>query len=61
MSEAFLAVFREGEGVEPAAPPADDVYLVMGILDAMCSEPGNSDQSVGAIASLVWMSDVLED
>ncbi len=61
MSEAFLTTFRREDGQEPATPPDEDVYLMMGILDAMCADPGTADQPVAAIASLVWMSEALED
>jgi hypothetical protein len=61
MSESFLATFRREDGQEPASPPDEDVYLMMGILDAMCADPGTADQPVAAVASLVWMSEALED
>jgi len=61
MSAELLNLFRREQGTEPASPPDEDVLLMMGILDAMCAEPGNAGASVGAMASLVWMSEVLED
>ncbi|MET0772409.1 MAG: hypothetical protein ABWZ82_04935 [Candidatus Limnocylindrales bacterium] len=61
MAGELLSMLRREEGIEPATPPVEDVDLMMGIIDAMCSERGNEGASVGAIASLVWMSEVLED
>jgi hypothetical protein len=61
MSRSFLTRFREDDGVKPASPPDDDVYLMTGFLDAMCAEPGNASQPVAVMAHLVWMSEALEE
>jgi hypothetical protein len=61
MSVELLSGFRRDDGMEPATPPDDDVFLMSGILDAMCAEPGNAGQSVEAMASLIWMSEALQD